>query len=994
MAEGAFAPRGPAPAPAPSTPTRAPRPAAPTLAGPAATGLRPPVGSLRGPSGPGQRLTPAVAGPITASLGIDVSAVRVHSDARAGEAAALLSARAFTVGNDVFLGRGESSTDLPLLAHEVAHAVQQQGGGAAPQPWHAGGGDRFEHEAQRASAAVTRGATFTVGERTAPRVQRLGISDALDYFADKANLIPGFRMFTIVLGVNPINMSRADRSAANILRAIVEFIPGGALITQALDNHGIFEKVGSWVEQQIGTLGVTLGAIKTAISTFLDSLGWRDIFDLGGVWDRAKRIFTEPITRIITFAKGLITGIIGFIKDAILLPLAKLAEGTRGWDLLIAVLQKNPITGERVPRTAETLVPGFLKLIGQEEVWTNMKKANAIPRAWAWFQGALTELLAFVSQIPTLAIDTFKSLELMDIIVLPRAFAKVATAFGGFIGSFIGWVGKTVWNLLEIVFDVVSPGAWGYIKKTGAALKSILRNPLPFMGNLVKAGKLGFQNFAGNFPEHLKAGLIDWLTGSLPGVYIPKSFSLQEVVKFALSVLGLSWQNVRQKLVKVVGEPVVAAMEAGFDIVVTLVREGPAAAWEKLKENLSNLKDTVIGGIIDMVVGLIVTKAVPKLIAMFIPGAGFISAILTIYDTIMVFVQKLAKIAQVVKGFVDSIVSIAAGVIGAAAKRVEGTLAGLLSLAISFLAGFAGLGKVADKVMGVINKVRAPIDKALDAVITWIVTMAKKLFAKVFGKAEKDGADPEKERKLAAGLAAIEREDAALAKDGKILREDAESVAQKVRKEHPVFTSLTVVDGGARWDFDYTASPGKKTPGKPKKPTGATKSDPIELTWIKPAIASYPRIRLAPPDKVADRRDALGVRRLASSDVAKIAGSFTVGPTGSRSLDGKAIGVTNASSQIKPDFVVQAQAQVSGNSQKDSFNSLVERWGYNRDEGPTDGDHVLEKQLGGPDAYDNVWPLDSGTNRSSGGHVRGEISRIKTDYKLKTIVGKWFKLKL
>lgn len=36
--------------------------------------------------------------------------------------------------------------------------------------------------------------------------------------------------------------------------------------------------------------------------------------------------------------------------------------------------------------------------------------------------------------------------------------------------------------------------------------------------------------------------------------------------------------------------------------------------------------------------------------------------------------------------------------------------------------------------MGVINKVRAPIDKALDALIGWIVGMAKKLFAKVFGQ--------------------------------------------------------------------------------------------------------------------------------------------------------------------------------------------------------------------------------------------------------------------
>src|SRR5262249_17223126 len=142
--------------------------------------------------------------------------------------------------------------------------------------------------------------------------------------------------------------------------------------------------------------------IKDAIMDFLDSLSWTDIFHLGDVWRRAKRIFTDPIDRIKNFVVGLVSGIITFIKDAILMPIAKLAEGTRAWDLLIAVLGKNPITGEAVPRTAETLIAGFLKLIGQEEVWNNMKKANAIPRAWAWFQGALSGLLGFVSQLPTL----------------------------------------------------------------------------------------------------------------------------------------------------------------------------------------------------------------------------------------------------------------------------------------------------------------------------------------------------------------------------------------------------------------------------------------------------------------------------------------------------------------------------------------------------------------------------------------------------------------
>jgi hypothetical protein len=349
-----------------------------------------------------------------------------------------------------------------------------------------------------------------------------------------------------------------------------------------------------------------------------------------------------------------------------------------------------------------------------------------------------------------------RSLTLEDIVLLPRAFGKVAGVFLDIIGGFFSWAAGQVMKLLMIVFEVVSPGAAGYIQKTGAALLGILKNPFPFVGNLVKAAKAGFQGFAGRFGTHLKKGLLDWLTGSLPGIYIPKAFSLGELVKFVFSVLGLTWANVRAKLVKAVGETAVKAMETGFDIVVTLVTQGPAAAWDKIKEALGNLQDMVIGGITDLVVDTITKKAIPKLIAMFIPGAGFITAILSIYDTVMVFVNKISKIIQVVTGFINSITAIAAGNVTAAAKKVEDVLSGLLTLAINFLAGFAGLGRVSDKIMGVINKVRAPIDKALDALVNWVVTMAKKLFAKVFGS--KDGKDPAARLQLAIdeGLVAVE----------------------------------------------------------------------------------------------------------------------------------------------------------------------------------------------------------------------------------------------
>lgn len=881
----------------------------------------------------------------------------------------------------MFFGRDKFQPDTSdgreLIAHELTHTIQQ-------------------------GAAVQRSADLSVNERSAPSVQRLGLSDVLDFFADKANYIPGFRMLTVVLGVNPVNMRSVDRSAANVLRAVVEFMPGGALITQALDKYGVFEKVGGWVDQQLRSLGMVGRMFKDALDRFLDSLGWRDVFSPGSVWERAKRIFIEPVDRLIGFVKGLVVGILQFLRDAILVPLAKLAEGTRGWDLLIAVLGKNPITGAPVPQTAETLIPGFLKLIGKDDVWENMQKSRAIPRVWAWFKSALTTVLGFVSQIPSLAINAIKSLEISDIVLLPKGILKVAAVFGNFLLSFAKWAGGALWSLLEIIFEVVSPGALKYIKKTGAALQSILLNPLPFIGNLVKAARLGFDKFGSNFGTHLKAGLIDWLTGSLPGVYIPKSFALKEIVTFVFSVLGLTWQNIRQKLVKVIGETAVKVLETSFDIVVTLVTKGPAAAWEQIQEHLKNLKDMVIGAITDFVVDMVVKKAIPKLIAMFIPGAGFIAALLSIYDTVMVFVNKISTIIQVVTGFIDSIVAIAAGAIGAAASKVESILAKLLSLAISFFAGFIGLGKVSDKIIGVLQKVRTVIDNALDALIGWIVTMAKKLgkmavqagkkllnwwnTKKIFSAGGESHSLSFKGENKAARLFVASNELPAeqfLALKATEFKGDKnkEKVIQDLKTQlaavQVLIAKSTPGQDDERLQKDIEDALNLMAPNLIlllSTTDWGTSDNPAPLDYEKRRAASYPTFYLGTgaastftQQEMKDNFDKpvhkKSIRRYLPLGTEKTFGDEeSLGLVGSSQLD------------VGAKFEYDDRG-VRGNK-VDKFKDLVIKYGMRPSVYNWDVDHVIELQIGGKDDFKNLWPLPKGENRSSGSIIKNATTNI------------------
>ena len=77
--------------------------------------------------GPGEPLRPDVRERLESSFGVGLDDVRVHDDRRAQDAAGALNARAFTNRSDIWLGAGESQSDLGLMAHEATHVVQQTG---------------------------------------------------------------------------------------------------------------------------------------------------------------------------------------------------------------------------------------------------------------------------------------------------------------------------------------------------------------------------------------------------------------------------------------------------------------------------------------------------------------------------------------------------------------------------------------------------------------------------------------------------------------------------------------------------------------------------------------------------------------------------------------------------------------------------------------------------------------------------------------------------
>lgn len=91
-----------------------------------------PYGYLNGGVNSGSPLTSEQRDYFEPRFGHDFSKVRIHNDESAQQSAKAINARAYTVQNDIVFGRGEynphSHEGRKLLAHELTHTIQQDGG--------------------------------------------------------------------------------------------------------------------------------------------------------------------------------------------------------------------------------------------------------------------------------------------------------------------------------------------------------------------------------------------------------------------------------------------------------------------------------------------------------------------------------------------------------------------------------------------------------------------------------------------------------------------------------------------------------------------------------------------------------------------------------------------------------------------------------------------------------------------------------------------------
>lgn len=297
-------------------------------------------------------------------------------------------------------------------------------------------------------------------------------------------------------------------------------------------------------------------------------------------------------------------------------------------------------------------------------------------------------------------------------------------------------VGKMILEGILKLLGIDPAAFYALIGKAEDSIEKIIENPGAFVGHLIDAVKLGFKQFGANFLTHLKNGVVQWLFGTFAeaGITMPASFDVAGIFDLVCQVLGLTWPRLRPKVVKIIGEKNTKRLEFVEKYIEALVTGGFHGLWDKIQQDMSSLWDMVIGGVKSWLIEKIVQQAIIKIATMWNPAGAIIQLIETAWNVYQWVKENAQRIFGLVQAVVDSVSNIVAGNIGGAANFIEASLAKLVPIAISLFADLIGLGGIADKVKGIIEKVQDTIDKAIDKLIARVMAMFK-------GKDGDDGKD-------------------------------------------------------------------------------------------------------------------------------------------------------------------------------------------------------------------------------------------------------------
>jgi phage-related protein len=463
--------------------------------------------------GGGAPLDPGIQGKMETGIGADFSNVKVHQGDSATHMSNQIGARAFTHGNDIYFNEGEYDTNSVqgqhLIAHELTHTVQQ---GAS---------------IQTKPGVIHKGAD---------RVQR--IADwILEELNDYARYIPGWTLFTVIIGYNPLLRRSVERNAPNLVQGLLELIPiFGVLLYNKLNELGVLQEAFTWVENQLNDLDLSLSRLERAIDNAWEDVSIVRSLDYNiGVLDRH---FGSLYRDVVTFAGRVGDKVLELIKNALVSLLKAFAESVPGYSLLTKILGKDPLTDEPVEATTAEIIADFLMLIGAERELQKMQEEGTLKETADWIDEQLAILDFSFTEIKGLFEQTWESFSFEDVRDPVGAYNRVVNIWSPFLTR----VGNFAYNVATKVVEFIKNALLSQLKAIaletrGYHLLTVLLGKDPFTQEVVPRS---IENIIRGFMSLMEGGEQQFQEMKASGAIARTT----QRVNAAVAELGFSWEYI------------------------------------------------------------------------------------------------------------------------------------------------------------------------------------------------------------------------------------------------------------------------------------------------------------------------------------------------------------------------------------------------------------------------------------------------------------------
>ena len=458
---------------------------------------------------PGHPLNPDLRRRIEPHVGADLGAVRVR---REPDAARAIGARAFTSGNTIFLGRGESATDVELIAHETTHVVQQA---AAPE----------------AVAPVMR--QFDLGididlEDVVPQW-------VIDGVRERVRSIPGYTLLTQIAGQDLLTGRPVSFSRTELIEALLAWGPFAPAVGPVLQTIEVIDDLFTFISEGLTQNRLTLDRLSADVDEAWTRLSWREGID--GNLAIVRGYIDALLSDVGTFVEGIVDRVLEIVRAAVVMAAKPFLESERikpTWELAKKVLHYDPLLGERVDAPTEEILADFLRFIGQEQRLAQMQERGTLAATADWLDQQFATFESIIDELGTLFSDAWEAIQPENLPGLLDTLPQLADrAFG-----LIGRVGDFAQTVIGKVLELVKEALLGWLSEhahaiPGFRLITVIIGQNPFTGEAVERNAA---NLIGGFITLLPNGEATYQQLSESGVIAEAAGQIES----AMSSLGIS----------------------------------------------------------------------------------------------------------------------------------------------------------------------------------------------------------------------------------------------------------------------------------------------------------------------------------------------------------------------------------------------------------------------------------------------------------------------